>query len=115
MPHAHVPRRLAYAVLLPCLVAASACDRGRTEGASAGGAATDSSSRPDSAASAAPLADSSRADSARADTSAAAPTAATAGKASTKQDQYLGRDSAFGPKFAVDSAGKLVPIGTKKP
>ncbi len=31
------------------------------------------------------------------------------------QSPYLGRDSAYGPKFTLDSTGKVVPIEKKKP
>ena len=38
-----------------------------------------------------------------------------AGTTPVKQSGVIGRDSAFGPSFIVDSTGKMVPIPTKKP
>ena len=38
-----------------------------------------------------------------------------AGTISEKQSGIVGRDSAFGPTFIVDSTGKMVPIPKKKP
>ena len=38
-----------------------------------------------------------------------------AAKTPAKQTDIVGRDSAFGPTFIVDSTGKMVPIPTKKP
>ncbi len=35
--------------------------------------------------------------------------------AAKAQAPYLGRDSAFGPSFTLDSTGKAIPIGKKKP
>lgn len=40
---------------------------------------------------------------------------AKAAKTPAKQTGIVGRDSAFGPTFIVDSTGKMVPIPTKKP
>ncbi len=35
--------------------------------------------------------------------------------APTKAGAVIGRDSAFGPKYIVDSTGKLIPIPQKRP
>lgn len=55
-----------------------------------------------------------RADSVRAVQSAGASAQSkagtTAGSTGTKSPQYIGRDSAFGPTFTVDSTGKVTPI-----
>lgn len=40
---------------------------------------------------------------------------ATKSGAAAKSPEAMGRDSAFGPSFMVDSAGKLVPLPKKKP
>lgn len=38
-----------------------------------------------------------------------------AGTTPAKPSGIVGRDSAFGPSFIVDSTGKMVPIPAKKP
>ena len=62
------------------------------------------------------------ADSAPAGTPSAAPTpggavapATPAGAAKPAPTPYIGRDSAFGPSYEVDSTGKVTPIRVKKP
>lgn len=45
----------------------------------------------------------------------ASKTAAAAKSTKSKGTDIVGRDSAFGPSFIVDSTGKMVPIPTKKP
>ncbi|MEY3851057.1 MAG: hypothetical protein RI910_37, partial [Verrucomicrobiota bacterium] len=39
----------------------------------------------------------------------------TRGGATPAPSPYIGRDSAFGPTYEVDSTGKVTPIRVKKP
>ena len=98
------------AVLAAGLAAAVAACGPRREDASAAGSQRDSTAVPATAA-----VDTSRTDSATApaDTSKAVP---TSGSAATKArpDSNLGRDSAYGPKFGIDSKGNVTPL-PKKP
>lgn len=47
--------------------------------------------------------------------SATAAKVGTGAKAAKAQPGVMGRDSAFGPTFVVDSTGKMIPIEKKKP
>jgi hypothetical protein len=42
-------------------------------------------------------------------------TSSTRGGATPAPSPYIGRDSAFGPTYEVDSTGKVTPIRVKKP
>ena len=109
----HVSGRAVLIMLVAGLVGGSAACGPR--GSAAGDAAADSSAVADSVApsdSVAPRADSTATDADSASTKAPAPSPAPT-SAETKAPT-VGRDSAFGPKFVVDSTGKVTPIGTKK-
>lgn len=92
------------ALALPLVIAACG-PRGGADDASADSTATVETV--DSVA----VADSTRADSASAD-STRRPVAPAPGAAKAP---IIGRDSAFGPRYLVDSTGKLIPVPTKKP
>jgi hypothetical protein len=47
------------------------------------------------------------------DDAAAGAGAADSVAADTARDSILGRDSAFGPRFGVDSTGKVIPLGKR--
>lgn len=107
----HVSGRAVFLMLVAGLVGgAAACG---PRGSAAGDAAADSSAVADSVAppdSLAARADSTATDADSGSTKARAPAPTSA---ETKAPT-VGRDSAFGPKFVVDSTGKVTPIGTKK-
>lgn len=85
-------RRMAMATAV--MLALAACEKREVPPAS--------STSADSAVAGAAAPDSVPADSTRPDSSRAEP-------------QYIGRDSAFGPLFAVDSTGKAVELPVRRP
>jgi hypothetical protein len=100
------------AFVIALVLVASACGaKGKAaDGDAALGASADSSPAvsppPESASMAMPVS--------RDSTKAGAGSTA-AQKAAAKAPDVIGHDSAFGPKYMVDSTGKLVPIPTKRP
>lgn len=109
-------------VALLLLLGASACGRARegsgdaaaTAGDTVAPAVTDSSA---AAVPAAPAVTPAGAP-AGAPAPATAPSAATppsGAPAAKPASPYIGRDSAFGPTYEVDSTGKVTPIRVKKP
>lgn len=106
-------------VLLAALLLSAACGRAKAGDDAAVPADTAGAAVPTplSVPAGAPVADSApTVTPSAAPTSGGAGTSATpAGAAKPAPSPYIGRDSAFGPTYEVDSTGKVTPIRVKKP
>lgn len=99
-------RALAFCSILAVAVA---CASGKDAAESDAGTATDSVSQLADSATGRVGADSVAGTAAK-DVSVTSTSAAVIGDSVVRRDSIIGRDSAFGPRYRVDSTGKLVPI-----